>query len=183
MKISKDKIQLDSFLRLIYSEIIKMEIYTYDDFLNVNTNVIFPKENFNVFNEKTLNLRLMLINGFLNDYEIKTQLKVSNHEFNEISGRVCVYAFHDNGYMPNDIKDSLNKFSEEYNSFSEYIETIEQKQIIKNGFVCYVCLYYSLKFKKLYDNHQMITALLIKNNKELVKSVFNEIYDSYTVVL
>ena len=183
MKSDKDKIQLDSFLRLFYSEIINIKSYTYDDFLYANTNVVFTKEKFDIFNNNTLNLRLMLINALLNDNKIAIEVNASDQEFNEISGRACVYAFNDNGYSPAEIEYVLGKFSSEYMGFSEYIQTIEQKQILKNGFVFYVCLYYSLKLKELYDNHEMVTALLIKNNKDLVRSVFNEIYNTYNLIL
>ena len=168
----------------LYSDIIKIKTRSCEEYSSANNIYALTKEDFDIFNNELLNIRLLILIGLLNENDSCQKLEISEKQFIELNCRSLAYVLRHNGFSSEKAEKIVYKFIHLYGEFIEYLNTITKHAIIENGYVFYICRYYSAKINIKHKNIQKSRDVdgIIEKNMYLVKTIFNEIFIKSEVI-
>lgn len=117
----KEKIQLVEYIYHTASDIVNMEKLTYEMYLRNDSERILSKEDFAHYSNNELNIRLCLLDGFLNDKMLNRKLKVDQYGYGFALGKGIVMALGNNGYDKNSISIIMEYLEKDFDGYKDYL--------------------------------------------------------------
>lgn len=91
------------------------------------------------------------------------------------------WALGDNEFSEDVAMNVLETFKKNLNEYSDYLQTLAETDLRKNGFIYYACMLFSQRFMGKVDKMGTYAAL-INNNKKLVNEYSDNCFKSVKIV-
>lgn len=181
MLFRKEKISLSTFTLTVCSDIISLKALTYDDYLAQDPEKALNNDEFNLFNDNVLFLKLLLLTSLLDFERCHDRLIIDVEKFGYIMGQSVYNACLHNNYSKNDCNTITRKYLEILDLYSNEAPDIMKKSIqlknISNHYIYSTCVFFTNYLLSLIDNTKYdkggTISALVKNNRDIIIDHFN----------
>lgn len=172
----KKKIGLESFIRMIANEVLKVPQYTYDDYLEIDPNALLSRKEFEEFNSNVSLLRVLLLYAMLIDNKDRRQIKDSMKELDKTFNQALELSYQDHDFDQDEAQRLTEVVSSELDLLISYTASIPEKDILVKGFTPFTCLYYTARYVETSEESVRtgVYVALINNQRELMKEYFKK---------
>lgn len=174
MLFRKKTVSLSAFIKMIADEVLKVPLYTYDDYLLIDPDCLLSRTEFEEFIKNFNLLRLLLLYAMLTDRKVRGQIKISMEDLAKTFIQALVLSYQDNK-VDGDEAQSLSKaFSSELDQLTSYIENVPEKDLLEKGYTPYACLYVTSKLAEPSEGSVKngVYVALINTQRKIMKGYF-----------
>ncbi|SHI25260.1 hypothetical protein [Desulfosporosinus lacus] len=172
----KKRVTLDAFIRMIASEVLSVPQHNYENYLTIDPDSILSQREYEEFTKNLYSLRLLLLYAWLIDSKNRGLIKFRLEDLRQTFVQTLQLSYQDNALDQDEALKRSEVFSSELNDFSSYLETIPEKDLVKDGFIAYACLYFTSKFteplEKSVKNGMLVS--LINSQRMLMKGYLGQ---------
>ena len=177
----KEKMNIGEFLAILLRDITKIKASTYEDYLEADNQRVLSKEEFENFNSQIMDFWILLVMAKLMELGSSSKVKVWSKEAGGIFMSSLQWALGDNEFSEDVAMNVLETFKKNLNEYSDYLQTLAETDLRKNGFIYYACMLFSQRFMGKVDKMGTYAAL-INNNKKLVNEYSDNCFKSVKIV-
>jgi len=172
----KKRITFGSFIRMISNEVLRVPQFTYEHYLTHDPDSILSQSEFEEFIKNLPSLRILIFYALLKDGKNKGQLKFSLDDFVKTFIQALQLSYQDNAYDQDEAQRLAEVFRHELDCYTSYLETIPEKDLRKDGFTAYACLYFTSKFSEPSKENVKngIYVSLINTQRLLMKEYYGQ---------
>lgn len=174
----REQKNLGSFIRVICSDIIQGPSYSYADYLSEDPQQVLSEEEYTVFVDNMLYLRLMLFYALLIGETDK--VKISTTDLDKTFDYALHLALQDNKMSKEDAALQVTIFARELENFYNYLDTLPKEILSKGVSTVHVCMYYAFKLCRpsMYGTDTEVTYVaLINAVQRSVKNYFEKAFN------
>ena len=167
----KEKMKLETYVREICIKILQIPKVAYSDYLKEDVERVLSEAEFDKFNARLENFRLLLIITCLIDKSSIGKINYTSEEISKVSFKTINSLFNENDKSENRLNDKLVVLESETSNFFEYFENNQNTNITENVFVYHLCMYYSNKIISEIEtnvNKSGTIAALLNYNKNMI---------------
>ena len=167
----KEKMKLETYIREICIKIMQIPKVTYYDYLKEDVEKVLSEAEFEKFNSRLENFRMLLIITCLIDKSSIGKISFSSEEISRAGFKTISSLFNENEKVENKLSDKFLVLEDEASNYFEYFEINQNTNIKENVFVYHLCMYYSDKIISEIDsnvNKSATIAALLNYNKKLI---------------
>lgn len=117
----KEKMKLVEYIYHTANSILNMEKVTYEMYLRNDSEKILSKEDFAHYSNNELNIRLCLLDGFLNDKMLNNKLRIDQFGYGYALSKGVAMALENNGYDNSSIIIIIDELRKDLDGYKDYI--------------------------------------------------------------
>jgi len=161
---------------MIANGVLRVPQFTYEQYLTHDPDSILSQSEFEKFINHLSSLRLLIFYALLKDGKNKGQLKVSMEDFVNTFLQALELSYQDNAFGQDEAQRLAETFGHELDHYTSYLESIPEKDLRKDGFTAYACLYFTSKFSDPSSENVKngIYVALINTQRLLMKEYFGQ---------
>lgn len=180
----KKRVTLGAFITGITNEVLHVPQSSYEHYLTIDPDAVLSQSEFEEFINSLSSLRLLLLYALLIDSKNRGQIKFSMEDLRKTFIQALQLSYQDNAFDQDEVQNRSELVSQELDYYTSYIETIPKKDLLKDGFTAYACLYFTAKFSEPSEvsvkNGIYIT--LINAQRMLMKGYFGQAIQKVKII-
>jgi len=180
----KKRIALGAFIRMIAKEVSQVPQHTYEQYLALDPDSILSQSEFDEFIKNIPSLRLLIVYALLKDSKNRGQIKFAMEDLGKTFKQALQLSYEDNAFDPDEAKRRSEVFIHELDQYTSYLETIPEKDLLKDGFTAYACLYFTSKFSEPSEVNVKngMYVSLINTQRVLIKEYFGQAVQKFKII-
>ncbi|TGE37734.1 hypothetical protein E4K67_13540 [Desulfosporosinus fructosivorans] len=166
-------------------EVLKVPLYTYEDYLAIDPDSGLYQTEFEEFIRNFHLLRLLLLYAMLVDRKVRGQIKVSMEDLAKTFIETLKLSYQDNEIDSDEAQRLSEVFSLELDHLTSFIENIPEKDLSKKGFTPYTCLYVTAKLAESSERSVKngVYIALINTQRMIMKEYFENAIEKIKIVM
>lgn len=184
MSFLKKRVTLEAFIRMIANEVLQVPRHTYEDYLAIDSDSILSRSEFEEFVENMSSLRLLLLYNLLIDSKNRGVVRFDREHLQKTFIQALLLSYQDNAFAQDEAQRRLEIFNQELDSYSGYLESVPEEELLKDGFLAYACLYFTSKFTEPAEENVKngIYVSLINTQRLSMKGYFGQAVQRVKIV-
>jgi len=180
----KKTMSLSAFIRMTADEVLKIPLYTYDDYLSIDEDSRLSQTEFEEFIRNLHLLRLLLLYMMLLDRKTRGIIKVSREDLEKTFLQALVLSYQANEFDGDEAQNLTEVFSSELDHLKSYVESIQEKDPLAKGYTPYACLYVTAKFAEPSESSVKngVYIALINTQRKMMKGYFEKVIEKVKIV-
>jgi hypothetical protein len=191
MLFMREKMYLGSFCRVMFSEVIKIPIQSYEGYLENDDYKALNRDEYEAFCKKLPYFRNILVWAAINQKLAEGKINCTDEALGITLMTALQFTYEDNNYSDEELVEGLDSTLnclEDFSLYSEAIlKTVSEEEFLSEGYMFYACKSFADKFDDLLEGkfdplkHGPLVCIT-NNNKNLIKDYFEKYFKRVNIV-